>query len=206
MTKAELDELVRLGNESPGLEFKPPARRDEARVASEVVRAAIALANRRGGGSIIIGVAEDKTAKVLVPVGMTADQLATWGRDDFSSLLAKYAEPMIAFEINAIEDSGKHYLVIDVQEFRHTPILCTKAAQPAGQTVLRAGALYIRGRRKPESLEVSTYEEMRDLIDLAVDKGVQRFAEQLRQAGMLTDVPPPPGDEDKYDAELKDLP
>lgn len=206
MTKAELDELVRLGNESPGLEFKPPARRDEARVASEVVRAAIALANRRGGGSIIIGVAEDKAAKALVPVGMTADQLATWGRDDFSSLLAKHAEPMIEFEMSSIEDAGKHYLVVGVQEFRHAPILCTKAAQPAGQTILRAGALYVRGRRKPESLEASTYEEMRELIDLAVEKGVQRFAEQLRQAGMLTVVAPPPSDEDKYDAELKDLP
>jgi len=203
MTKEEFQELVRLAYEAPALEFKPPSRRDDGRVAAEVVRAALALANRRGGGRIVIGVVEDQRAKTLTPVGLDAAELATWNRDDFSSYLARYAEPMIEFDPTTLEIDGRHYLIITVLEFRHTPILCKKAAQPAGTPILREGALYVRGRRKPESLEASTYEEMREVIDLAVEKGVQRFAEQLRGAGLLAVAPPSPGAEEKYGAELR---
>ncbi|HEY3116958.1 MAG TPA: ATP-binding protein [Chloroflexota bacterium] len=205
MTREEFTELVRLGCEAPGLEFKPPARRDDVRVGAEVVRAAMALANRRGGGRIVIGVAEDQKGKALVPVGLTIAELTTWNRDDLSSLLAQYAEPMIEFEQTTLEVDGKQYVIVDIQEFRHTPILCGKTVQHQGKTILRVSALYVRGRRKPESLEVSTYEEMREVIDLAIEKGVQRFAEQLRQAGMLAPVAPSMGAEDKYDEELEGL-
>jgi predicted HTH transcriptional regulator len=205
MTREELEELIRLGQEAPGLEFKPPSRRDDGRVAAEVTRAALALANRRDGGRIIIGVAEEQEPRRLVPVGLSAEDVGTWNRDEFSSQLARYAEPMIEFGQTTIEIDGRHYLIITVLEFRHSPIICKNTLHHGGKTILRTAALYVRGRRKPESLEVSTYEEMRELIDLAVEKGVQRFAEQLRKAGLIASAPLLPGADEKYDAELRKI-
>lgn len=202
MTAEEFKELVRLGYEAPGLEFKPPALIGDARVFSEVVRAALAFSNRRGGGRIVVGVAEDRVAKELIPVGLTATQSATWNRDDFSSKLASYAAPMIDFDQTILDSEGKLFLIITVEEFRHSPVICTRTRQVDGDTVLRDGALYVRGRRKPESVEVSSYEEMRELIDLAVEKGIQRFGSQVRQAGLLPQSPPAPTPKQVYDEEL----
>lgn len=112
---------------------------------------------------------------------------------------------MIDFDQAVLESDGKRFVVITVEEFRHSPVICTKTLQVAGATVLRIGALYVRGRRKPESVEVSTYEEMRDLIDLAVEKGVQRFGAQMRQAGLVPTEPPPPTPDKAYDDEVRRL-
>ena len=77
LTSEEFRELVRLGYEAPGLEFKPPAGRTDPRVGAEVVRASIAFANRRGGGRVVIGVAEDQKQRALVPVGLDPAQRAS---------------------------------------------------------------------------------------------------------------------------------
>jgi hypothetical protein len=45
--------------------------------------------------------------------------------------------------------------------------------------------LYVRGRGKPETIEVPTQTEMRELLELAVDKGVQAFLARAGRVGLL---------------------
>jgi len=205
MTPEEFAELVRLGNEAPGLEFKPPAHRDDQRIRAEVIRAAMALANRRDGGRIVIGVLEDQRTKSLEPLGLTDEQVKSWNRDDLSSLLSRYADPMVDFDQATLETNSRTFLIITVHQFRSTPVVCKQSLQLEGRTVLRAGGFYVRGRRKPESVEVSSYEELREVIDLAVELGVERFSNLARRAGMLGPVPVKEGAKENYDEELEGL-
>ena len=75
-------------------------------------------------------------------------------------------------------------MVIQVEEFADVPVLC-KRDYP---DVLRAGACYVRPRRKPETTDIPTYADMRDLLDLAIEKGVRRLLAQAQRAGLF--VPP----------------
>src|SRR5688500_11792494 len=56
MTDQEFAELLGLGYESRGVEFKPPGPRSDSYLLAAVARAALGMANLRDGGIIVIGV------------------------------------------------------------------------------------------------------------------------------------------------------
>lgn len=49
--------------------------------------------------------------------------------------------------------------------------------------MLRKGACYVRPRRKPETTEIPTQEDMRDLLDLAAEKRLRKNLERVSRAG-----------------------
>ena len=59
MTEQEFEQFVQLGHETPGVEFKSPGLRTDKNFLAGVARAVLAMANRRGGGLVIIGVRDD---------------------------------------------------------------------------------------------------------------------------------------------------
>jgi predicted HTH transcriptional regulator len=191
MTDNDLAEMIALGHESRRVEFKGPGRRDDGHTMAVVARAVLAMANVRGGGSVIIGVAE-RADKTLDPLGVSPEVEATWL--DFDALcdqIARFAEPSVTFEVAVSTFKSKRFVVIEVQEFADVPIICrqshSSAADPArGRPgpveVLRAGALYVRGRRKPESVAVRNSEDMREVIELAIEKGIARYERLSRIA------------------------
>jgi predicted HTH transcriptional regulator len=125
---------------------------------------------------------------VLTPVGLSDTDLATWRYDDVAAALASYADPTISFDLYTREYQGKQFVVIEVQEFDELPILCKSAYQgpsPGRQVILREGACYVRSRRKPETSEIPTQTEMREVLDLAIEKGVRRFLNRARAVGLL---------------------
>lgn len=75
MTQQELQDATALG-ETPSIEFKSARSRGD-RSFPEVVRAVLGMANRRGGGTVVIGVENNGTIQ-----GLTAAQVATWTRPD----------------------------------------------------------------------------------------------------------------------------
>ena len=83
MTDQELAELIALGHETRGVEFKGPGRSSNREVMAVVVRAVLGMANRRDGGRVIIGI-EDNAA-ILTPVGLSAAELTTWRFDDVAA-------------------------------------------------------------------------------------------------------------------------
>ena len=71
------------------VEFKPGAPRTSSEVFARVVRAALALANSKDGGWIILGIEErDKKPQLI---GLQAADLASWNYDDVSAALNGFA-------------------------------------------------------------------------------------------------------------------
>ena len=80
MTSEELRELIAVGYETRGVEFKGPGARTEIAFLTRVVRALLGMANRRDGGTVISGVNDNHHE--LIPVGLDAGQLQSWAYDD----------------------------------------------------------------------------------------------------------------------------
>jgi predicted HTH transcriptional regulator len=147
MTPTEFIELIAVG-ERPGVEFKN-ARGRKDRNFLEVVRAVIAMANRRDGGLVFIGVANDGVIE-----GLTTAQLATWETADYvRDGLAPWIDPSVYVDVEAVAfEDGKTCIVLRVQEFDLVPVLCAKDGKDdKGLLIIRAGACYVRSRSTPPS-------------------------------------------------------
>lgn len=201
MTGQEFEELLALGYERKNVEFKGAGPRSASQLFAKVVRAVLGMSNQQDGGIIVIGVEEDNG--VLRPVGVNDLDTATWQYDDVSSSIAGYADPFVSLELEYPEREGKKYVVLHVREFEEIPVICRKD-YPG---VLRQGACYVRSRRKPETIEIPTQTEMRELLELATKKGIRKFLNKAQDAGFIpadrsADVL---SDDQSYAEQLKDI-
>lgn len=194
MDERQIQEFVARGNELRGVEFKGAGARTDKAFLAKVVRAALAMSNRRDGGAIIIGIADGPPPSIQ---GLAAEQVRGWSYDGLSASFAEYAEPNIQFDIEQVLVGDKVVLAIDVHEFDQIPVICKKDYPNA----LRGGAVYVRSHRMPESVEVPGYLEMRDLLDLATEKGVRSFVSTAQRAGIAI---PPESSASPFDEELGD--
>ena len=187
MTNEELTLILGLPHELSGIEFKGPGRLDDRRLMAQVIKAILGMANRRDGGRVIIGVSDNRGTPN--PVGLSADDLSTWTYDALGDQVANYADPSVAFDLEVKERGDHRFVVLEIAEFTDIPVLCKKAFDD----VLRDGACYVRTRRKPETSEIPTQAEMRDLLDLAVEKGFAQYLARARRVGLFApatlDVP-----------------
>ena len=108
---------------------------------------------------------------MLNPVGLSESDLDTWTYDNMANQIARYADPSVSFELEPKAYNGNSYVVLEVEEFSDIPVLCKRAYDD----VLRDGACYVRPRRKPETSEIPTQVDMRDLLQLATEKGLRWF-------------------------------
>jgi predicted HTH transcriptional regulator len=201
MTEEEFMELLSYGREQRGVEFKGPgSKTGNKQLFAKVVRAVLSMANNRNGGLVIIGVAEDEHGKP-VPSGISELDLATWDYDEIADSFAQYADPSINFDTEIVEFKGNKFIVINVHEFEDIPILCKKEYQG----VLREGACYIRTRRKPETAEIPTQTEMRDLLDLAIIKNIRKYLSIAYTAGLEVSETTKQNDEELFNKQLGDL-
>jgi predicted HTH transcriptional regulator len=183
MTPEDLSQLLDLGEEKSGVEFKGCRPRSDLAFMAKVTRAALGMSNRRDGGLIVIGVDEDKDG--LHPNGLSNEDLKSWRSDLVADIFAQYADPPLAFTLESVELDTKFFVAISVGEFEDVPTICRRAfSQQGGQVVLREGACYVRPRRKPETTEVPTYPDMRDLLDLALEKHLRRHVMTSLRAGL----------------------
>jgi hypothetical protein len=92
--------------------------------------------------------------------------------DHLARALANYADPPLRFDVAAVQlSSGATVAVIEVFEFEDIPHFCAKHYDG----VLREGALYVRPRKVPETSEVASAVEMREVIELATREGSPRL-------------------------------
>lgn len=180
LSAAEIEESLRFEHERRGFELKGPGRRDELDFFVKVVRAVLGLGNLRDGGHVVIGI-DDKDPASLGP-GLAEEELESWiTYDEVARGLAVYADPPIGFEIGAVElSSGATVVVIEVAEFADLPHICQKAYEGR----LRQGAIYVRPRKVPETSEIASHVEMRELIDLAIEKGLRAYIATAERAGV----------------------
>ncbi|WP_150307200.1 AlbA family DNA-binding domain-containing protein [Planctomonas psychrotolerans] len=195
LSNEEIAAFLEAGYESRAVEFKGAGSTRDSSFVATVARAAIALANQRDGGWVIIGVDEDDIERS----GLSPQQLAEWS--DYDTVVDKinrFADPplRIARAARSLPD-GRDVLVLQVAEFDDIPIL---SARDFGSTIQR-GRLYTRSFRKPESTSTHTQNEMRAVLELATQKQLARFLQLARGAGV--DLAQGPTDEERYDDEMQ---
>ena len=179
MTDQEFAQLLALGHETSGVEFKGPGPLSNGRLVAQVVKAVLGMSNRRDGGQVIIGIEDDGSS--INPVGLSDSELDTWRLDDVADQIARYADPSVNFELEVIEYNGNSYIVLEVEVFSDIPVLCKRAYAD----VLRDGACYVRTRRKPETTEIPTQANMRDLLELAAEKKLIERLAQMERVGLI---------------------
>lgn len=175
-----LVQLLQRAQESRGHEFKSAGDRSDKRFVALVARAVLALANQRDGGLLIIGF--DEGAKFDDQQGLSEAQLEWWSNvDDVLPAVNRYCDPPLDITIETVcVDSRFHVAVLTVPEFDTVPVLCKKGFDG----VLDEGALYTRSLVVPSSRATLTSHEMRELLDVAVAKGLRRFVQAAERSGL----------------------
>lgn len=205
LTTAEIEASLQVGYETRGFELKGPGDRSDTRFLAKVIRAALSLGNLRDGGYIVIGV--DDTNPAALGPGLTDVQLASWlAYDDVARKTNEYADPPLQFDITEVVlSSGAKVALLQVHEFADIPHLCSKQLDP----VLKKGALYVRSRKSPETAEVASSVEVREVIQLATEKALRVYVETAQHAGLaLTTAAgattPHPSDQERFDQQREE--
>ena len=170
----------------------------------KVAQAMMAMANLRNGGVIVIGM-QEVSKGVWAPEVMTPEQISSFTQDDIAQWVNDYATPAVQFTAGPFIFNSDQFIIIQVQEFDTTPVICRKQKTIGGVEALRAGAIYYRSNRKNESAPISSDEDLRELIGLAVDKGISQHINRLRRLGLIPVEITNQRDIDQYNTERAGL-
>ena len=165
---ALIDYLIFHGREERNLEYKRTVSWDDIGTKVKVTKAAMAMANISDGGYIVIGVT--KKGEIYLPDGMQKDNLDSFNQDDVMTWANEYADPYVELTVVCAERDNKNFVIIEIMEFDQLPIVCKKDGQD-----LKRGDVFTRSRRKYETVRVSSQNEMREILELAVDKEIRRL-------------------------------
>ena len=200
--QAALNRLI----EAPDVDFKQSAEWEALRV--KIIKASLGMGNLREGGIVIVGVAQRGETWELE--GISDAHLATYDPDLLHDALDRYLSPAANVEVVLHEDDGRRYLIIQVHEFEELPFVCKRE----GEGLVRGG-MYVRpASGRPRTELIHSAEDMRDLLNIASEKGARRILELTRRLGVtapepIEDVATPEPIEDaemaRYDEELGDL-
>jgi predicted HTH transcriptional regulator len=199
----ELIDFILHGSEERNLEYKESMswRQRDAKV--EITRCILGMANLRDGGTIVLGVKEDDND--FVPIGMQTEHAKSFSHDKVAPYVNERADPFVEIEVTIVSHEGKEFVVIQIREFDELPVICKREGKlSTGDLRLRKGAMYIRSRRMCETIEVPSQTEMREIIELAVDKGVRRLMERMSRTGILNLVMEA-SDSERFDEQLGEL-
>lgn len=204
MTDDDFQAIVERGREARNTEFKAGGSIRDDHLLRRVIRSVLGMTNTQDGGRVILGVREQLGHAEFI--GMTEAEAMSWNIDIFGDKSATWVDPAVSVDIEVKRHQGRYFVVVEVDEFDDKPVFARKGYQsPAGDMVLREGALYVRGSRKPETVEVRTSEEMRRLLELALNKRVSRFFQLADLAGLTPSVRQAPTDDELFDQQLQDF-
>jgi len=192
---------IQHGKEERYLEYKGSMvwTSDDTKV--KIAQAMMAMSNLRNGGVIVVGMKEPQRG-VWEPDIMTDEQVASFTQDDIAQWVNDYAVPAVQFTLEPFVLDTNKFIIIKVREFDSFPTICRKPKQLGGREVLKEGAVYYRSNLKNESAPISSEEDMRELITLAVKRRVARESEYLQELGFVATLPAPQeGDALKYEQE-----
>lgn len=174
----DLSALIHWPREERNLEFKASMSWADPAARAKLTKSALALANLRDGGHIVLGVARQPDDTYL-PVGMQTDHADSFVQDQLTSFLSEYADPYIEVSLFKHVVNGQTFCIVRVNEFAELPVVCKKD----GAERLRRGAMYTRSRRMVETVEVPSHIEMREILDLAIEKRSRTFSRQAERMG-----------------------
>lgn len=145
----------------------------------KIAKASLALANLAGGGYVIIGVSKNEATNRYEPTGMSEEDSRTYDQDVVSEFLNGFADPNVDIDLKHFPNNPKHYVVIQISEFDEVPVICEK-----GSSDTIRGRIYCRTHRKVESSPEPSASDMREIIELAVDKGIKKQRRRIESYGL----------------------
>jgi len=196
LTESIFSELMSHPTEERYLEFKRSVHWGDA-VSAKITKSILAMANLRDGGWIVLG-KEEKDDRTFMPVGMSQSDFDSFDPDEIKTFVNGYADPYVVFFIYKTEHESKRFILIRVEEFDTVPVICKRD----WGDVLHRGQIYVRSRAKPESVPVPSQSEMREIVDIAIDKGVKLLFQRISRAGIALPVP---SDIELFDKQLEKL-
>lgn len=190
----DLLEYVRHGREERNLEYKERLDWSKKEDQHKLVKAALAMGNIRDGGVIALGVRADG-----FPVGLAEAEATPFQHDALAPVVNEYAEPYSDLTVTVghdPDDPDRWFVVIQVREFDEYPVICKRDGID-----LRRGALYTRSTKMHASAEVSSVAEMKEILDLAAEKGIRAFNLRSAAAGLTTG----PQHKEEFEKQLGEL-
>jgi len=198
MESQELLDLVRHGREERNLEYKRSVNWKDKKIRDRITKTVLSMSNIRDGGAIVVGV--EQIGEAFKTTGMKAKDLDSFTQDGLSSYINEFADPFAEITVSKVSDEKSTFVVIQVEEFAELPVVCKRD----GEHNLRRGAIYTRTRRKYESAELPSQAEMREILDLAVEKGIRTLQARIGRAGLEV-VEPVAANKQRFDQQLKGL-
>lgn len=128
----------------------------------KITKTVLAMANIQNGGRIIIGAAEIKGK--FSAIGVTESDYESFNQDDVCDYVGKYADPYARFQLHKINDTSKRFVVLTIEEFEKSPVVCKKdyfLKNELGQvkSSLQMGDICTRtSGAKPESSKVKSHQ------------------------------------------------
>lgn len=177
LDEALIDYLIFHGREERNLEYKQSMSWSDMSTKVKVTKSAMAMANITDGGYIVFG--EKKNGEVYELEGMQKDHADSFKQDDIMEWVNSYADPYVELIVSPTGRNGKLFIVIKVWEFNQLLIVCKKDGEG-----LKRGDVFTRSRKKYETSRVGSQTEMREILDLAVDREIKR----LRSRGLIASV------------------
>ncbi|MFQ5862792.1 MAG: helix-turn-helix domain-containing protein [Candidatus Brocadiales bacterium] len=196
-------------SESRAVEFKPSIPWNDInhqQQLQEIVKSILGMSNIKDGGKIILGVKQNPD-KTFEATGVRREHLETYDQEKIYQDVRNFGEPAPRLEIKSMKYSGKFFIVFLVQEFLYSPIICCRNGRNLGSEPLVRGALYIR-THAPGTKRVDNETEMREIINLAIDKELDLSSEKMqRLVKTLSHTKAPEGETDtkKFINEVSDI-
>lgn len=150
----------------------------------KIVKTSMAMANLRGGGVIVIGVAEhDEGAYDLV--GMTSEHLTTYNQDTIYNLVNKYARPAISLRVRSVSVDNKDFIGIEIDQFERTPVICSVAMpNEASRDLVRVGQIVGRSRERIATSVVGDPDVVDEILNLGMEIRASEFLAAANRLGL----------------------
>lgn len=163
--------------ETQDVEFKESSPWDDMRF--KIIRTAMAMANLRDGGIILIGASERGDSWSLD--GISSEHLSTYDADELVAGVNKYASPHVDLSIVRLKyRDDQEFLVIKVEEFEMSPVVCKKTYG----NELREGDVFVRPVGQVRTTRLNNAKDIDDVLELAAEKRAKRIIQTAKRIGL----------------------
>lgn len=186
MDEKTIQNLLQIG-ENQNVEFKA-GNKCSGDFKCKIAIAIIAFSNTRGGGTLLIGI--DNQSRTIT--GLSDEDFNSYDVTDISSYLKDRCSSIPKFYITKLMVDKKNIVIITVEEFNVQPIIIRADIASDQRSYAKAGEILIRNSSS-STTRIQTYEEMNDLLSLAISRKSEELLSQMRKiiAGDIRASNPP---------------